>query len=70
MLTEQELNLCKKLGECASDYADVLSDGMGYKGLSPVQRQDVVEFVTHIHDLQHAVMARAAIRAHPKEFRE
>jgi hypothetical protein len=77
-LTDRELVLCRKLGECASEYVQVLLAGATdrhgrpaseYRELSDQHKHDVAEFVAHIHDLQHAVMARAAIRAHPEEFR-
>jgi hypothetical protein len=66
LLTEAEHDLCHKLGSCAGDYTATLG---GWDNLSDAQRQDVREFTAHIHDLQHAVMARAAIRAYPERYR-
>lgn len=70
-LTDQERALCRKLGECAGEYVQALGNGepVDWAELTPAQQGDLREFVGHIHDLQHAVMARAAIRAHPEEFR-
>lgn len=62
--TSAEIALCVKLGECATEFAELLrSDGQ--RAGSP----DVAEFVAHIHALQHAVMARSAVRARPDVFR-
>lgn len=30
---------------------------------------DPADFAAHVHDLQHAVMARAAVRAYPDRYR-
>jgi hypothetical protein len=72
-LTPNELALCRKLGACYLDYRAVIyassPDSASGQGLSQAQQHDLREFAAHIHDLQHAVMARAAIRAHPDVFR-
>jgi len=72
-LTDDEHALVHKLGECASEYVGVLADAAGVEGANPLPsplQHDVGEFVAHIHDLQHAVMARAAIRAYPDLYRQ
>jgi hypothetical protein len=71
-LGPDELAVCELLGECARRYRRMLTDSgeVGpYDGLTATQKQDLGEFVAHVHDLQHAVMARAATRAHPEVFR-
>jgi hypothetical protein len=77
-MTEAEHVLCQKLGQCATEYVQVLiaatttrhgRPASEYRELSDQHKHDVVEFVAHIHDLQHAVMARAAIRCYPERYR-
>lgn len=58
MLTEPELRLVDKLGECTVDF------GM----LDVMHTADLQEFMVHIHALQNIVMARAAMRSHPERF--
>ena len=38
-------------------------------GNGPTRAADVGEFVRHIHAIQHMIMAQAAARAYPAEFR-
>jgi hypothetical protein len=72
-LTPNEVALCRQLGACYLDYRAVVyassPDSASGQDLTQAQQQDLREFAAHIHDLQHAVMARAAIRAHPDVFR-
>jgi|GEM_PF-6587650 len=78
-MTEAEHALCRKLGECATEYVQALIAGTTtrygrpaseYRELSDQHKRDVAEFVAHVHDLQHAVMARAAIRCYPELYRQ
>jgi hypothetical protein len=62
LLTPAEHHLIKLLGECWTRYSRIVGDG-------PTRAADSNEFVTKIHDLQHAVMAQAAARAYPDEYR-
>jgi hypothetical protein len=41
----------------------------GIVGRGPTRNPDLAEAAAHIHDLQHFVMAQAAARAYPEEFR-
>ncbi len=71
-MTEAEHALVSLLGECARRYRTVLmsSGEVGpYDGLTAAIQGDLREFVAHIHDLQYAVMARAAIRIWPERYR-
>lgn len=38
-------------------------------GSGPTRQGDLNELITHIHNIQHAIMAQAAARAHPDRFR-
>lgn len=83
-LTVDELALVQKLGECATEFGALLTADRGARPerddpdfgliegrratLAGIHDHDVAEFFGHIHDLQHAVMARAARRAHPEAF--
>jgi hypothetical protein len=80
MLTESELALIATLGECAQAFVALINDDFDphrrYFGMSESERDvrlavhegDLAEFIAHVHDLQHAVMARAARRSHPEHF--
>lgn len=72
-LTGAEHDLVGKLGDCWLDFRAILhaSDpaSAGGQGLSTAQEHDLREFAAHVHDLQHAVMARAAVRAYPDRYR-
>lgn len=57
-LTNAELALCAKLGECWNDFMT----------LGPVAGE-CAEAASAIHAVQRIVMARAARRAHPEVFR-
>lgn len=72
--TDKEQRLLRLLGQAAEYYAQVLKENRARRepdvtyptgGLSENDRNDLNEFVHHIHDLQHAVMAEVARRAHP-----
>jgi transcriptional regulator with XRE-family HTH domain len=73
LLTPAELALVDELGVCYLDFRAVLyaSDpaSASGQGLSDAQQRDLAEFAAHVHDLQHAVMARAAVRAYPDRYR-
>lgn len=70
-MTEQELILMERLGECASIYSLLMHDyaferygdrKLGIDG-------DINEFVAHIHDLQARVALFSARRDHPDRIR-
>jgi hypothetical protein len=79
-MTVAELALVQILGQCVEAFValcDVDFDPRReYAALGDDERAtrlavrsgDIAEFVAHVHDLQHAVMARAARRAHPDAF--
>ncbi len=75
-LTVAELNLIDKLGECASAFAALLDGDRApartgsaeWHRLKQAHAGDLAEFVAHVHDLQHAVMARSTRRLHPVAF--
>jgi len=58
-LNQQELELCKKLGECWNDFSQL-------RELHPMDKQ---EFCKIIHEAQNMVMARSAVREHSIEFK-
>lgn len=62
LLTDNELTLIEKLGECANLFAQVIGDG-------EQSINDLYECVDKIHQLQHMVMSQAAARAYPEKFR-
>lgn len=62
MLTHQEREVVRKLGDVWNDLCQVVGDG-------PTRNHDLAEAVAHVHALQHFVMSNAAGRAHPGEFR-
>lgn len=57
-LTDKEVELIQKLGDCFSDFVR----------LSNHPPNGQAEFSMKIHDLQQQVMARLAERAHPEIF--
>ena len=59
VLTDAELAIVRKLGSVWNDF-------LALRNRSP---EASVEFCHGVHGLQHAVMARAAQRAHPEVFR-
>ena len=62
-LTPAEKDVIGVLGECASTYKhDILEPGPNFE-------RDLSEFVSHIHDLQWRVLAQAAARAYPDDYR-
>ena len=65
-LTEQEHALIGMLGLCATSFKKILKDDERRPNDYP---WDEAEFVAHIHDLQHAVMARACSRLWPERYR-
>lgn len=72
--SEAEIALAVKLGECAGDYQKLLMSDKHHEHEMPltteIRKNDIVEFVDKIHQLQHAVMARTAARARPDIFRK
>jgi transcriptional regulator with XRE-family HTH domain len=72
-LTHVEHDLIGKLGVCYLDFRAILyaseEASASGQGISDAQQRDLGEFAAHVHDLQHAVMARAAIRAYPDRYR-
>lgn len=62
-LTLAEKEVVKVLGECASRYKhEILEPGPNFD-------PDLSEFISHIHDLQWRVLAQAAARACPDDYR-
>ena len=63
LLTNEEKEIIKDLGLINLRFGKIC-------GKDPaVREQDYREFTSHIHDMQNAIMANAAARAYPKEFR-
>ena len=77
-LSQRELDLITKIGECISEYRSILyADGADYYGTmagSVVSAADIArdgdinEFSNAVHTMQRMVMARCAQRSYPKEF--
>lgn len=63
LLTQEEHDCLMVLGEAASIYCKQIV------GDEPHGVHDRNEFVAHIHDLQARVMAQAAARAYPDQYR-
>jgi hypothetical protein len=63
MLTDQELDVVRRLGSIWNDLCDIVADG-------PARSGDLEEARHHIHALQWMVGSQAAARAHPDELRE
>lgn len=61
-LTELEREVTADLGRVWNKICTIVGDG-------PTRDADLAEACAHIHALQHTVMAQAAARAHPGEFR-
>jgi hypothetical protein len=62
LLTEQEHTTIWMLSQVYRHLRQIISDGSQ-------QEHDLDEAVTHIHVLQHMVMAQAAARAYPDRYR-
>lgn len=62
LLTDQERELLALTGQVADQFARVIGDG-------PSRDGDVTEAVFHVHALQNMILAQAAARAYPDEFR-
>ena len=62
-LTDLELDVVRRLGEIAGDLSLIVGSNRRTRD------HDINEMIVHVHALQHAVMAQAAARAHPREFR-
>lgn len=64
LLTEAEHEVVELLGKAWNAFIQgvVREDG-------PTAEHDRAEFLTHIHDAQHAIMAQAAGRAYPNRYR-
>lgn len=58
MMTQEELDLCNKLGECFNDFI----------ALPRQHSMETAEFCDAVHRLQTLVMARVAQRIHPESF--
>jgi hypothetical protein len=79
-LTRREIDLIEKIGQCMSEYRELLcDDGPDYydtqsfrgdtTGISEkVRDDDINEFVEAVHVLQRMVMSRCAQRCHPNKF--
>lgn len=66
MLTEAEIALVNKLGECADEFCALVRADR--QGGAEAALHDLDEFIAHMHDLQHAVMCRSTRRDHPEIF--
>jgi len=62
-LTDLERDVVRRLGEIVADLSIIVG------GNRRTRDHDINELIVHVHALQHAVMAQAAARAHPREFR-
>ena len=63
LLTEQEQELVKLLGDCYNLFTKVCGND------SKVRVFDLQEFALHIHNCQNTVLAQAAARAYPDLYR-
>lgn len=61
-LTGAELRALEMTGELMGVLAEIVGNG-------PTREQDLAEICSHVHNLQHLVMAQAAARAYPARFR-
>ncbi|MER6830902.1 hypothetical protein ABT352_33250 [Streptosporangium sp. NPDC000563] len=61
-LTGRELEVLALTGRLAEELAAIVGNG-------PARAQDLNELLVHVHAIQHAVMAQAAARAYPEQFR-
>lgn len=68
-LTDNEQEVIDLLGQAAGKYKKILDTEDAKAGRTREYPWDVIEFVSHIHDLQARVMARVAIREQPDRFR-
>lgn len=62
LLTALEKRLVTNLGDFWADLCTIVGDGV-------TREADLAEAIVHVHALQHFVMAQAAARAYPTEYR-
>jgi hypothetical protein len=62
LLTTQEQALIETLGHVWNELCQIVAAG-------PTRQADLAEAMSHIHALQHTVMAQAAARAFPDRYR-
>jgi len=62
LLTTEEREFVSRLGSLWNDLCMIVDRGA-------TRRSDLDEAIVHVHALQHLVMAQAAARAYPNEFR-
>lgn len=62
MLTVLEQQVVNDAGELWNKLCRVV-------GYGPAREGDLAELIVHVHAIQHAVMANAAARAHPEQYR-
>lgn len=62
LLTDAERAVIRKAGDLWGDLCAVVETG-------PTRDADLHELIVHVHAIQHTVMAQAAARAYPDEFR-
>jgi hypothetical protein len=76
-LSQRELDLIEKIGECMDEYRQLLDDDGLEVFLTPqggarkrltAKEGDLNEFSSAVHIMQRMVMARAAQRNHPDFF--
>lgn len=62
MLTDREQQAIRQAGDLWGTLCAVVDDG-------PTRDADLAELCTHVHAIQHAVMANAAARTYPTTLR-
>lgn len=62
LLTLQERSLVRLIANVYNQFCELVPQG-------PARRDDLMEVVFHVHALQRMIMAQAAARAYPDEFR-
>lgn len=62
LLTDAEHAVIRQAGDLWGAICSVVGDG-------PTRDADLREMITHVHAIQHAIMAQAAHRAYPEHYR-
>lgn len=62
LLTDDEHQAVQMLGEVANMMGRIIGDGLTRRG-------DIAEAVHHVHNLQRMILAQAAARAYPAQYR-
>ena len=70
MMTDDELALVQRLGDCYTEYVRMLNaHNLDRYGTAAAADRDHDEFASRVHGLQARVMWLAARRAHPDRLR-